>query len=166
MGAVMLNLPLSFFNIILLLVIQFNSIRTATVSFLTIPLDIVGVTGGLLGAGSVFSFTAFLGIISLAGIVINDAIVLVDKIGSELAEGNGLVESIKQAANDRFSPILLTTLTTSCGMVPLWTGGGALWSPMAITIIFGLFFATVILLIFVPVIFKLLFKKRQENIPV
>lgn len=163
MGAVLQNLPLSFFIIILLLVVQFNSIRKATIIFMTIPLAIVGVTGGLLGAGSVFSFTAFLGLISLAGIVINDAIVLIDKIGSELAEGKGLLESIKQAANDRFSPILLTTLTTSCGLVPLWTGGGALWSPMAITIIFGLLFATIILLIFVPVVFMLLYTRRQKK---
>ncbi len=160
MNAIILNLPLSFFIIILLLVIQFNSIRKATIILLTIPLAIVGVTAGLLGVGSVFSFTAFLGVISLAGIIINDAIVLVDKIGHEMEEGNGLLESVKKAANDRFSPILLTTLTTSCGMIPLWTGGGELWSPMAITIIFGLLFATVILLIFVPVIFWLSFKAR------
>ncbi|MEM6697717.1 MAG: efflux RND transporter permease subunit [Bacteroidota bacterium] len=158
MGAVLLNLPLSFFIIILLLVLQFNSMRKAGIILMTIPLAIVGVTIGLLATNSFFSFTAFLGIISLAGIIVNDAIVLVDKIGTELASGNGLVESIKTAANHRFSPILLTTLTTSCGMIPLWTGGGALWSPMAITIIFGLLFATVILLIFVPVVFKILFQ--------
>jgi multidrug efflux pump subunit AcrB len=160
MGAIILNLPLSFFIIILLLVIQFNSFRKATIILSTIPLAIVGVTGGLLATGSFFSFTAFLGIISLAGIIINDAIVLVDKIGSELAEGKPLIKAIKKAANDRFSPILLTTLTTSCGMIPLWTGGGELWSPMAVTMIFGLLFATIILLIFVPVIFKLLFKEK------
>lgn len=164
MGAVVLNLPLCFFIIILLLIIQFNSFRKATIIFISIPLGIVGVTGGLLMADSVFSFTAFLGIISLAGIIVNDAIVLVDKIGSELEKGKGLMESIKQAANDRLSPILLTTLTTSCGMIPLWTGGGALWSPMAITIIFGLLFATIIQLIFVPVIFKLLFREKKEKI--
>ena len=163
MGAVMLNLPLSFFIIIILLVIQFNSIRKASIILLTIPLAIVGVTGGLLLANSLFSFTAFLGLISLSGIIINDAIVLVDKIGTELKEGKGLVESIKKSANDRFSPILLTTLTTSCGMIPLWTGGGALWSPMAITIIFGLLFATIILLIFVPVIFQLLFRSKPSD---
>ena len=127
---------------------------------MTIPLAIVGVSGGLLGTGSFFSFTAFLGIISLAGIIINDAIVLVDKIGTELAGGKPLIESITKSANDRFSPILLTTLTTSCGMVPLWTGGGDLWSPMAITMIFGLLFATIVLLIFVPVVFKILFNKK------
>lgn len=158
MGAVLINLPYSFFIIVLLLVIQFNAIRKASIILLTIPLAIVGVAGGLLGTGSVFSFTAFLGIISLAGIIINDAIVLVDKIGSEIGSGMPLLESIKKAANDRFSPILLTTLTTSCGMIPLWTGGGILWQPMAISMIFGLTFATVILLIFVPVIYKVLYK--------
>lgn len=162
MGAVIQNLPLSLFIIILLLVVQFNSIRKATIIFLTIPLAVVGVTGGLLMAGSTFSFTAFLGIISLAGIIINDAIVLVDKIGIELSEGNPLKESIRQAANDRFSPILLTTLTTSCGMIPLWTGGGMLWSPMAVTIIFGLLFATIILLLFVPAIYWLLFRSQVK----
>ncbi len=161
MGAVMMNLPLAFFIIILLLVIQFNSARKAGIILMTIPLALIGVTGGLLGTGSVFSFTAFLGIISLAGIIINDAIVLVDKIGTERGEGKGLLESIKKAANDRFSPILLTTLTTSCGMIPLWTGGGELWSPMAITIIFGLLFGTIILLIFVPAVFRLLFKTKE-----
>ncbi|HMQ49167.1 MAG TPA: efflux RND transporter permease subunit [Saprospiraceae bacterium] len=162
-GAVMLNLPLSFFIIILLLTIQFNSMRKTGIIFMTIPLAVIGVTAGLLLAGSFFSFTAFLGIISLAGIIINDAIVLVDKIGTELNEGNGLLESIKSAANHRFSPILLTTLTTSCGMVPLWTGGGELWSPMAITMIFGLLFATLILLIFVPVVYSLLFKIKKTT---
>lgn len=160
MGAVILNLPLCFFIIILLLVIQFNSFRKASIIFMTIPLALVGVTGGLLAAGSFFSFTAFLGIISLAGIIINDAIVLIDKMGSELEGGNGLLESIKKAANDRFSPIMLTTLTTSCGMIPLWTGGGALWSPMAISIIFGLMFGTIILLIFVPAVFLVLYRKK------
>lgn len=163
MNAVVQNLPLSFFIIVLLLVVQFNSFRKAIIILLTIPLAIVGVTGGLLGVGSVFSFTAFLGIISLAGIIINDAIVLVDKIGAELGAGKELKASIKKAANDRFSPILLTTLTTSCGMIPLWTGGGALWSPMAITIIFGLLFATIILLIFVPVIYSLFFSVKSKK---
>jgi multidrug efflux pump subunit AcrB len=161
MGAVVLNLPLSLFIIILLLVIQFNSFRKAGIIFMTIPLSIVGVAAGLVVADSFFSFTAFLGIISLAGIIINDAIVLIDKIGSELNEGKGLLESIKKSANDRFSPILLTTLTTSCGMVPLWTGGGDLWSPMAVTIIFGLLFGTVILLFFVPVMYNLLFTRKK-----
>lgn len=163
MGAIAEKLPLSFAIIILLLVLQFNSIRNALIILSTIPLAIIGVSFGLLSTNSFFSFTAFLGIISLAGIIINDAIVLVDKMNSEIALGKPLEESIKKAANDRFSPILLTTLTTSCGMIPLWTGGGELWSPMAISVIFGLLFATIILLIFVPVIYKVLFKNKYLN---
>lgn len=163
MGAIAEKLPLSFAIIIILLVLQFNSIRSAVIILSTIPLAIIGVTFGLLSTGAFFSFTAFLGIISLAGIIINDAIVLVDKINSEIATGKALDEAIKKAANDRFSPILLTTLTTSCGMIPLWTGGGELWSPMAISVIFGLLFATLILLIFVPVIYKVLFKKKYTT---
>ncbi|MEO0553075.1 MAG: efflux RND transporter permease subunit [Bacteroidota bacterium] len=161
MGAIAQKLPLSFFIIILLLVLQFNSLRNAVIILSTIPLAIIGVSSGLLATGAFFSFTAFLGIISLAGIIINDAIVMVDKMNAEQASGKGLEESIKKAANDRFSPILLTTLTTSCGMIPLWTGGGELWSPMAISVIFGLLFATIILLIFVPVIYKVLFKNSS-----
>lgn len=160
MSAIAEKLPLSFAIIILLLVLQFNSLRNSIIILSTIPLAIVGVSFGLLATNSFFSFTAFLGVISLAGIIINDAIVLVDKINVEIALGKSLEEGIKKAANDRFSPILLTTLTTSCGIIPLWTGGGDLWSPMAISIIFGLLFATLILLIFVPVIYKVLFRRK------
>ncbi|MDD7886928.1 efflux RND transporter permease subunit [Flavivirga sp. 57AJ16] len=160
MGAVAEKLPLSFIIIILLLVLQFNSFRKVIIILSTIPLAAIGVSSGLLVTDSFFSFTAFLGIISLAGIIINDAIVLIDKMDSELASGKPFEEGIKKAANDRFSPILLTTLTTSCGMIPLWTGGGELWSPMAISVIFGLLFATIILLIFIPVVYKVLFKKK------
>ncbi len=163
MGAIAEQLPISFAIIIILLVLQFNSFRNSVIILSTIPLAIIGVSFGLLATGTFFSFTAFLGIISLAGIIINDAIVLVDKINTELTTGKSLEEGIKKAANDRFSPILLTTLTTSCGMIPLWTGGGELWSPMAISVIFGLLFATIILLIFVPVIYKVLFRKKYAE---
>lgn len=164
MSAIAVKLPFSLFIIILLLVIQFNSIRKASIILFTIPLAIIGATGGLLLTGEFFSFTAFLGIISLAGIIINGAIVLIDKTGYELMHGHSLIDSIKKAANDRISPILLTTLTTSCGMIPLWLGGGELWRPMSISIIFGLLFGTIILLIFVPVVFLLLFRQKSSVI--
>ena len=159
MGAVIAKLPLAFFIIILLLVVQFNSIRKTVIVLATIPLGIIGVVGGLLAAQSYFSFTAFLGVISLAGIVINNAIVLLDRIEMEIGTNNRKpYDAIIQATNERFRPILLTTFTTSLGLIPLWLGGGAMWEPMAIGIIFGLLFATVITLLFVPVVYKLLFK--------
>ena len=162
MTAVAAQLPLSVFIIILLLVLQFNSIRKTTIVLSTIPLGLIGVVAGLLITGSNFSFTGFLGVISLAGIIINNAIVMIDRIQIELVEfKRPPYEAVVQAANERFRPILLTTFTTSLGLIPLWIGGGLMWRPMAIGIIFGLLFATIVTLIFVPAMYKLLFRVKQ-----
>jgi len=159
MGAVMAKLPVSFFIIILLLVMQFNSVRKSSIVLLAIPFGIIGVVGGLLITGTNLSFTGFLGIISLAGIVINNAIVLIDRIQLELEENKrNPYEAILAAAQERFRPILLTTFTTSLGLIPLWLGGGDMWKPLAIGIIFGLLFATIITLVLVPILYRLLYK--------
>ncbi len=158
-GAVIKYLPLSFMIILLLLIGQFNSLRKPVIVLLTIPLGLIGVICGLLIARSYFSFLGFLGIISLAGIVINNGIVLLDRIKIEIEEFNRPEsEAIIAAAKQRFRPILLTTATTSLGLIPLWVGGGEMWQPMAIGIIFGLLFATVITLLFVPVLYKIMFR--------
>ncbi len=159
MGAVTAKLPISFFIIILLLVMQFNSVRKSGIVLLAVPFGIIGVVGGLLITGTNLSFTGFLGIISLSGIVINNAIVLIDRIQLELDENNRPpYEAIMAAAQERFRPILLTTFTTSLGLIPLWLGGGEMWEPLAIGIIFGLLFATVITLVLVPVLYRLFYK--------
>jgi len=159
MGAVMAKLPISFFIIILLLVMQFNSVRKSSIVLLAVPFGIIGVVGGLLITGTNLSFTGFLGIISLSGIVINNAIVLIDRIQLELDEHKrNPYDAILAAAQERFRPILLTTFTTSLGLIPLWLGGGDMWEPLAIGIIFGLLFATVITLLLVPVLYQLFFK--------
>jgi multidrug efflux pump subunit AcrB len=159
MGAVMAKLPISFFIIILLLVMQFNSLRKSSIVLLAIPFGIIGVVGGLLITGTNLSFTGFLGIISLSGIVINNAIVLLDRIQLELDENKRTsYDAILAAAHERFRPILLTTFTTSLGLIPLWLGGGDMWEPLAIGIIFGLLFATVITLVLVPVLYRLFYK--------
>ncbi len=159
MGAVMAKLPISFFIIILLLVMQFNSVRKSSIVLLAVPFGIIGVVAGLLITGTNLSFTGFLGIISLSGIVINNAIVLIDRIQLELDEHKrNPYDAILAAAQERFRPILLTTFTTSLGLIPLWLGGGDMWEPLAIGIIFGLLFATVITLLLVPVLYQLFFK--------
>jgi len=159
MGAVADKLPLSGFVIVLLLIAQFNSIRKPAIILLTIPLGLIGVVLGLLVTGSYFGFMAFLGLISLAGIVINNAIVLLDRIQIELDEnGRTPQDAIVEGAQQRFRPILLTTATTSAGLLPLWFGGGVMWQPMAISIMFGLLFATVLTLLFVPVLYKSFFR--------
>ena len=162
MGAVISKLPLSAFIILGLLILQFNSIRKTFIVLSTIPLGLIGVVAGLLVFGSFFGFFAFLGLISLAGIVINNAIVLLDRIQIEQERsGRASVDAIVAAAQQRFRPILLTTCTTTLGLVPLYFGGGLMWEPMAVAIMVGLLFATVITLLFVPVLYKILFGVRD-----
>jgi multidrug efflux pump subunit AcrB len=158
------KLPIALLIIVLLLVGQFNSIRRPLIILLTIPLGMIGVTAGLLIAKSYFGFMTLLGVISLAGIVINNAIVLLDRINIEIND-NGLepARAIIEAAQRRLRPILLTTLTTIGGLIPLWLGGGPMWEPMAISIIFGLAFATVLTLGVVPVLYTLFFRVRFKG---
>ena len=145
--------------ILLLLVGQFNSFRRPAIILLTIPLGLIGVIFGLLVARSYFGFMTLLGIVSLAGIVINNAIVLLDRIKIEI-EVNGLdpARAVVEAAQRRLRPILLTTATTVGGLLPLWFGGGPMWEPMAIAMIFGLMFATALTLGIVPVLYSLFFR--------
>ena len=158
MGAVVAKLPLSGFIILALLIVQFNSFRKTFIVLSTIPLGLIGVIAGLLVFRSFFGFFAFLGLISLAGIVINNAIVLIDRIQIELdRSGRASIEAIVAAAQQRFRPILLTTCTTTLGLIPLYLGGGLMWEPMAVAIMVGLLFATVITLLFVPVLYEILF---------
>ena len=158
MGAVAAKLPLAFFIILLLLISQFNSFRKTIIVLSTIPLGLIGIILGLYLFRSYFGFMAFLGVISLAGIVINNAIVLIDRIKIEEDLGKTPFQAITAAAQQRFRPILLTTFTTTLGLIPLYLGGGLMWEPMAIAIMIGLLFATIITLLFVPVVYKLLFR--------
>ena len=162
MSAVVAKLPLSGFIILALLIVQFNSFRKTFIVLSTIPLGLIGVIAGLLVFRSFFGFFAFLGLISLAGIVINNAIVLIDRIQIELnRSGRASIEAIVAAAQQRFRPILLTTCTTTLGLIPLYLGGGLMWEPMAVAIMVGLLFATVITLLFVPVLYKILFAVKN-----
>jgi multidrug efflux pump subunit AcrB len=165
LGAIVTWLPLSFGIILLLLVLQFNSIRKSVIVYSTIPLGIIGVVIGWYIGGSFVSFFGILGVIALAGIVINDSIILIDKIEVEKDEHPELTEqqAIITAANHKFRPVILTTLTTSLGMLPLYISGGLLWEPLSLAIIFGLTFGTIIILLYVPVLYAVLFKVKFDN---
>jgi multidrug efflux pump subunit AcrB len=159
MGAVAKYLPLSAFIIVLLLIIQFNSFRKMGMIVMTIPLGIIGMVIGLLIFRVPFGFMAFLGVISLAGIVINNALVLIDRMETEERElKRSPQDAIVGACLQRFRPILLATFTTVLGLIPLYMGGGDIWRPMAVTILVGLLFGTVITLLFIPSLFSLLYK--------
>jgi multidrug efflux pump subunit AcrB len=115
--AVASKLPLAGFIIIILLMVHFNSFRKMGIVLATIPLGITGVILGLLFFQSNFGFMAFLGVISLAGI-------LIDQIEIEEKAGKHEFHAIIDACKQRFRPILLTTFTTALGLIPLYLGGG------------------------------------------
>ncbi len=152
------KLAISGMIIVLLLVAQFNSIRKPLIILTTIPLGIIGVTIGLIVANSIFGFFTILGIISLSGIIINNAIVLIDRIEIELANGHNVANAIISATHQRLRPILLTTATTIGGMLPLWISHDPMFETMAVSIIFGLAFATLLTLVLVPVLYSLFFQ--------
>ena len=153
------QMPIAGFIILILLVVQFNSIRRTLIILFTIPMALIGVVFGLLVAQSYFGFMTLLGVVSLAGIVINNAIVLLERIKLEIEE-TGLEprEAVVEAAQRRLRPILLTTATTVGGLIPLWLGGGAMFEPMAIAILFGLLFSTLLTLGVVPTLYAILFR--------
>lgn len=164
MGAVIAWLPLSGFVILLLLIIQFNSFRKTTMVTLTIPLGIIGVVLGLLTFGEPFGFMPFLGLISLAGIIINNAIVLIDRIDIEQNEiKRSVQDSVIAACLQRFRPIVLATFTTVFGLIPLYLSGGEMWEGMAVSIMVGLLFGTVITLIFIPSLYSILYKVNYKG---
>jgi multidrug efflux pump subunit AcrB len=155
------QVPIAALIIILLLVGQFNSFRKPLIILAAIPLGLIGVVLGLHLFRSYFGFMTLLGIVSLSGIVINNAIVLLDRIQIEIDE-NGLTpqDAVIEAAQRRLRPILLTTMTTIGGLIPLYLGGGTMWEPMSVAIMCGLAFATTLTLGIVPVLYSLLFRVR------
>ena len=150
------GLPIAFLVMLAAIMFQFNSARRVTLVFMTIPLIIVGIPVGLLLTGQPLSFFGTLGMISLAGIIINNAIVLIDQIDIEWQQ-LALKQAIIEASKKRVTPITLTTLTTVVGLTPMAINGGALFEPMATLMIGGLAFASVISLFFVPAAFYLMF---------
>jgi multidrug efflux pump subunit AcrB len=143
---------------VLLLVLQFNSIRRPAIILMTIPFSLIGAVLGLLIMDAYFTFPAMLGLFSLAGIIINNGIVLIDCIEHYRQKGASEGESIISACVDRLRPIVMTTLTTILGLVPLALYGGEFWYSMAIVLIFGMAVGTLLTLFVVPVFYRVLFR--------
>lgn len=143
----------------LILTIQYNSLLKPLVIMAAVPLGMIGVLIGLLVTGWAMGFMAMLGILSLGGIVINNAIILVDFIESNVARGQELRQAVAEAGRVRMRPIVLTTLTTIGGLLPLSLFGGALFSPMTNGMIFGLLVSTVLTLFVIPSLYVLMVEK-------
>ncbi|MFH0880311.1 MAG: efflux RND transporter permease subunit [Lentisphaerota bacterium] len=156
-NSIMEGLPLAVGLLVLILIWQFNSIRRPLIIALTIPPMMVGITLGLLVTHAPFGFMAFLGFISLMGVIVNNAIMMIDRMEIERAAGQTIQDAIIVSAQRRLRPILATATTTIVGLVPLSLNGGEMWRPMANTIMFGLGFATILTLALCPVLYALFF---------
>jgi multidrug efflux pump subunit AcrB len=142
-----------------ILVMQFRSFIQPLIIFTAVPFAGIGASLALFLTGNSFSFTAGIGLTSLIGIVVKNSIVLVDYTNKLVEEGKDILTAVKMAGEVRFTPIILTSLTTIGGLLPLTLQGGTLWAPMGWTIIGGLLVSTMLTLLIVPVLYKLLTTK-------
>lgn len=159
------QLPLALSLLIMILVAQFANVRKMVIILTTIPLSFIGVILGLLVTGYPFGFLALLGIISLAGIVVNNAILLLEELQAQLDAGKNPVEAIVDSGKRRATPILLTTVTTVSGLFPLAISG-LFWGPMAVTIMSGLVASTFLTLVVIPILYAIMFRvntKESDN---
>ncbi len=143
---------------------QFESLKTPFIIFFSLPFAFVGVIWALLLTGIHFSMVAFMAVIMLVGVVVNNAIVLVDYTNILRARGMGLLEAIRTAGRHRLRPVLMTSLTTIFGMVPLALGtgqGGEIWQSFGVTAMGGLVLSSLITLVLVPIIYSMFHRESE-----
>jgi multidrug efflux pump subunit AcrB len=151
----------TFVGIMVLIVVGlFNAIRQPLVIWLTVPLALIGVTGGLLLFKQPFGFMALLGFLSLSGMLIKNAIVLVDEMDLQVRNGKPTYDAVLDGGVSRLRPVAMAAATTVLGMIPLFTD--AFYVAMAVTIVGGLLVATVLTMIVVPTFYAIFFKARAN----
>ncbi len=155
------GLPISFLIMVLVVIFLFNALRQPLIIWLCVPLAIIGVAPGLLLTGESFGFMALLGFLSLSGMLIKNAVVLIDQIDLEIREGKEAFQAILDSSVSRLRPVTMAAITTVLGMVPLFFD--AFFKGMAVTIMFGLTFATVLTLIVVPVLYAVFFRVKSNS---
>ncbi|NQZ25343.1 MAG: efflux RND transporter permease subunit [Colwellia sp.] len=151
-------------GIFAVLVLQFKSILQPLIIFSSIPFAMAGSIIGLYLTGLSFSMMAFVGLISLFGIVVNNAIILIDTTNANLRSGLDKHSAILQASAVRFTPILLTTLTTIGGLIPLTLFGGGLWQPLGVVLISGLCISAISSFLLVPILTELFTKEVEQKL--
>ncbi|MGB5198373.1 MAG: efflux RND transporter permease subunit, partial [Sedimenticolaceae bacterium] len=154
------SLPVGFLLMILTSILLFGKLRQPLIIWLTVPLAIVGITAGLLGANGAFDFMSLLGALSLIGLLIKNAIVLIDEIDQQVAGGKEGFSAILDATVSRLRPVILAAATTILGLIPLLSD--VFFVNMSITIMAGLGFATLLTLVFVPTLYSLVFRIRPS----
>ncbi len=155
------TIPIGLAAMVLTVVLLFNAVRQPALIFLTLPLSIIGVVIGLLVMGVPMEFMAILGVLSLSGLLIKNAIVLVDQMDLEIREGMPRFDAVVDSAASRVRPVMMGSLTTVLGVFPLL--GDAFFKSMAVVLIFGLSFATLLTLIVVPVLYVVFFRIKTDE---
>ena len=151
-----------FVAMVLVVLMLFNSVKKTAVIFMTLPLIIVGVVAGLLAFGQPFGFMALLGFLSLVGMQVKNAIVLMDEIAANIEKGLTPYDSVIEAGVSRLRPVANASLTTVLGMLPLVVD--AFYSAMAVTIMAGLAFATVLTMVVIPVNYALIYRIKAKMV--
>ncbi len=156
------TLPLGFLAMVLTVFILFGTVRQPIVIWLVVPLAIIGVVIGLLVMGLPMEFMAILGVLSLSGLLIKNAIVLVDQVDLEINEGKPRFTAVIEASASRVRPVMMGALTTVLGVVLLYFD--AFFKSMAVVLVFGLSFATILTLIIVPVLYAIFFRIGSKEV--
>ena len=154
------NFPMAIIMMVAILIMLFGDAKKPAIIFSTIPLVFVGVVATMLASGMTFTFCAIVGALGLIGMVVKNGIVLMDEIDLQLSEGKTPMDALVLAAQSRLRPVMMASLTTILGMIPLLTD--AMFGSMAVTIMGGLLFGTFITLIFVPVLYAMFFDVKPE----
>jgi len=154
-AAINSSLPAGFLTMIVIVILLFGKIRQPLIIWLTVPLAIIGITAGLLSMNVAFGFMGLLGALSLVGLLIKNAIVLIEEIDMQIADGKESYTAILDSAVSRMRPVLMAASTTILGMAPLLSD--VFFLDMAVVIMFGLGFASVLTLIVVPVLYAIFF---------
>lgn len=165
-SSLIMALLLAVFLVYLVMASQFESLLNPFIILFSVPLAVLGSIFGLFITGTSISVITFIGLIMLSGIVVNNAIVLIDRINQLRAQGCAMLDAILEAANSRLRPIIMTTMTTILGLLPMAmaTGEGAeLRAPLAITVMSGLLIATFLTLIVIPVLYSV-FNRDQVQV--
>lgn len=161
-GSAGVMLILALFLVFALLVLQFDSFKQPVMIMFTIPLAMTGTFLGFFILKLPFSFMAMIGVIALIGIVVNNAIVMIDTMNKHRQSGKNIVQAASQGASDRLRPIITTSITTICGMIPLALSQN-LWLPLGTTVISGLMFATILSLLIIPCLYILLTSDKNSQ---
>jgi multidrug efflux pump subunit AcrB len=157
-SAMLDTLPIGIMLLLGVLLAEFNSFRRVAIILVTVPLAATGVVPGLLLSGQPFGFMSLLGVFALVGIVVNNAIVLLEVIELQRRDGATVDDAVSEAVQQRIRPILLTTATTVAGLLPLALSSSTLWPPLAWAMISGLLASTVLTLVVVPALYRIMFR--------